>query len=308
MKSRWIAACVFAIGVSIPAAQAVDFQFGWKSGMTCKVDHVISKTAVGPQSANFTMTMRASSAPNGRMLIEVLNAKPTDAGAIRDLANAGIDPGDMGAMFQPDFFIKDGAFAELKDPKPFRAAWRKVAMRHPNWSKDPAKAESALDKMASPARQESVTRLFWNTAVESWAGLDADVDDHLTYEGEDVLPVANVPYKYVGEIHFVGMQPCRDGEKKARCAALRITQDPEPGSLARAIASLVKTSGASEKDVDQVKLEVRFDIELLTIPSTLEPSYVRLEKHVSITGVKAKDWKDISERETREWTFDCADR
>lgn len=305
MNRRWLAVCALMTASALSLVHAVDFQFGWKPGMTCKVDHVATKSQAGPHAASFTMMMRASSTPDGRMLIEVLDAHPSDAVAARELRDAGIGPEDLAVMFQPGFFVKDGKFAALRDAKPFRNAWHKVILAHPTWSKDRATVDRVLDTMASPAMQETLARTFWNTAVENWIGLSAEVGDEVTYAGEDVLPVGQIPYKASGEIHFVGMRPCRDGDNEERCALVRTTQQMDPSSARTAVAEIASLFGARKEDFVDAKIDLLMEMELLSVPSTLEPSRVRLVKNFSISDVKVEGWKDVTAREVREWTFDC---
>ena len=102
MKAPVLAILFGAIWLPLQAAQAVDMQYGWKPGMSCKVQHSV-KTLKGKES-KVSFVLKTSPGPNGLLLVEVADMKSLDP-----KVPLSADPAKVSAFYEQLFGWKIGA-------------------------------------------------------------------------------------------------------------------------------------------------------------------------------------------------------
>ena len=303
-----IVAGAFALLVLLPeTSSAVDLSFGWKPGLSCRVKSRGVKSGVASPPISFTL--KVSALPDGKMLIETLDAQLDSQNAEEQKMFASLKP-HLTALALPAFHIDgQGAFQGLHDLAGTRKSIAVLMDAILPKDADPAVRKRTLDMMQSEALLESMPHLLWDPAVTNWVGSSWEVNQKVSGSSEQSFPIGNVQYTADFTAIYHGNRPCHQGQTTAACAYLTTEQVPEAEFLDKVMGSLIGLFGGdAAKVMQEVKFEkVDFQVrtETLTHPETLVPVRVVLDKAMtfrfSVKGVS----QDQARQERYEWDFDC---
>jgi hypothetical protein len=304
MKAMVWASAFGIFAVPSQAATPVELRFGWHPGMSCQVTNSV-RTLKGDAAA-IAYTLKTSEAPEKLLLVEMSDARPAQfslAGLAQTLLPGG---NDIFTLLMPDFLVDaDGQFVRLRNIEKSREAIRRVFERGTPKGADPVKMQQALEVLGSKAMLENTVNLMWNPAVTSWSGSSWEPQERYSATIDQIFPIGNLPYKAALEAQFVGMQACDDKSQAKECALLTTSQKPDPAALKDMTMKMIEMFGASTKDMESFKLDLRIESETVTRPESLVPSRVMFEKHVSIKGIEKGKPVDMTATERREWVFNC---
>jgi hypothetical protein len=304
MKAPVLAILFGAIWLPLQSAQAVDMQYGWKPGMSCKVQHSV-KTLKGKES-KVSFLLKTSPGPNGLLLVEVADMKSLDPKVPLSADPAKFSADDFSALILPNFLVNaEGTFMGLQDISISRAAARKMIERALGKDAKSPQASQVTELMSSEVMLANSARVLWTPLVTSWAGSTWEPDEHFQAETEDRFPIGDIPYKGVLDAHFVGLKPCGQKHKAAQCANLTTSQKPDPEGFKSLVSKMVSQFGGKAEDMKAFDLDLRMESDLLTHPETLVPVRLSTAKHLVVKGQENGKPFDFSGTERREWLFDC---